>query len=91
MLAGVCPCREPCYSGPFYGAVRTEKQITRGASEEIGDPPLRQMMRAIMEHVVAQPVVARTAGVATSDVDHHVIVLRRELPDLGSLALRPAG
>ena len=54
------------------------------------------MMRAIVGHVaalteaaqVAQPVVGRTAGVGTADVDHHVIVLRRELPDLGSLALR---
>ena len=91
----------PLAGRPLYlePAIRAQKQVADRTAEQIGDPPLRQMMRAIMEHVaalteaaqVAQPVVVRTAGVGTADVDHHVIVLRRELPDLGSLALRPAG
>jgi hypothetical protein len=48
-------------------AIRPEKQVPRGAPEQIGDPPLRKVMRAIVGQVaalteaaqVAQAVVAR--------------------------------
>jgi hypothetical protein len=47
--------------------VRPEEQIAEGATQEIGDPPLRQMMRPIVDHVatlaqaleIAQAVIAR--------------------------------
>jgi hypothetical protein len=45
--------------------VRPEKQIAEGAAQQIIEPPLRQMVRAVVDHVtaltpqVAQPVVAR--------------------------------
>ena len=31
--------------------VRPEEQIAEGAAQQIGDPPLRQMMRAVVDHV----------------------------------------
>jgi hypothetical protein len=33
--------------------IGAEKQITEGPAQQVGDPPLRQMMRAIVDHVAA--------------------------------------
>ena len=47
-----------CRSWPGLGhlerqGIRTEEQIAEGAAQEVGDPPLRQVMRAIVDQVAA--------------------------------------
>lgn len=47
--------------------VRPEEQVTQGTAEEVSDPALRQVVRAVVDHVatltkaaqIAQPVVGR--------------------------------
>jgi len=64
--------------------IGAKKQVTERATQQIGDPPLRQMVRTIVNHValtraaeIAQPVVARI-----------VIEVRRGQNDTGLAHLR---
>jgi hypothetical protein len=49
---------------------RAEKQIAQRAAQQIGDAPLRQVVRAIMDHVAA---LAQALEIGTSA--HDVIVV----------------
>ena len=42
-------------------AVRSDEQVAQGAAQQVGDPPLCQMMRAIVEQVAALTEAAQVA------------------------------
>jgi hypothetical protein len=54
------------WTQPETNRIGAEEQIAEGAAQKIGDPPLCQVVRPIMDHVaalaqaleVAQPVIA---------------------------------
>src|SRR5271154_138601 len=75
-------------------AVRTEEQIAKCAPQQIGNPPLRQVVRAIVDHVaalaqaleIALPVVARVVVKVCGGQDHTGLPRLRRLHEVG-----PAG
>ena len=65
--------------------IGAEKQIAEGAAQEISNPPLRQMVRTIVNHVAA---LAQALKVALPVVTRVMIEMRRSqhdagVPDLG--------
>ncbi len=61
-------------------SVRPEKQVARGAAEQIGDPPLRQMMRAIMDQMAALTKAAQVAQPVVARIEIHIPIIPVQLP-----------